>query len=101
MPVAIGGEGEPRLRAAQQQHPGVVGLGHHLGGGLDLAPEHVLHALARAHQVAVVGQIGQEGKGGHEGRSGVDHRLQAGFVHERGVQDEIDSGLGTGTGAIG
>lgn len=101
MPVAIGGEGESRLRPAQQRHPSVVGLGHHLGGGFDLTPEHVLHALPGAHQMAVVSQVGQKSEGGHEGGPGIDHRLQAGFVHERGMEDEIDSGFGTGQGAIG
>jgi hypothetical protein len=101
VPVAVGGEREPALRAAQDRDAGVVGRAELVGGGLDLAPEHVDLGGGCSHLLPVVGQVGQEGEGRRHRTAGRDHGLHGRLVEVAGVQDQVDAGLGGEAGRLG
>ena len=101
VPVAVGREHEAGLGSAQQGHARVVGGAHHLGGGGDLPPEDVLHARSCPDLGAEVGQVGQEREGRAQGAARLGDRLESLLVHERGVEQEVDPGVGAGCHALG
>ena len=92
MPVAVGGQGEAALGAAQQGHVGVVGALEHGAARFDLLLEDGADFRPGCHKVAVVGKIGLKGEGGDDGHTGLHHGFQRRLVHIGGMQDEVKAG---------
>jgi hypothetical protein len=92
MPVAVGCDREAGLAAGQQRHAGVVGAAQHLRAVGDFAAKHLAHHRIRADVRTVVGEVRLEREHRHQRRPGAHDGLEAGLVHQRGVQQQVHAG---------